>query len=307
LNRFEGSFCKCAILEKITFVDTPGILSGEKQRLGRTYDYPTVVEWFAERSDRILLLFDAHKLDISDEFKRVIEGLTGNDDKIRCVLNKADMVDKQQLMRVYGALMWSLGRIIKTPEVLRVYVGSFWDQPLQHLDNAELFEAEERDLLADLRSLPRNSAVRKVNELVKRARMIKVHALIIDHLRNQFGWFGKEKKQAELLQGLLNEFKSIQQRYGLPMGDFPHPGKFREKLASFPVHKFPKLDEKQVAILDVALSIDIPGLMKMLPSGDEKADDFESGGVVSNPFINDPTKAKVGGSWAIDGPTKKKI
>jgi len=207
---------------------------------------------------------------------------------------------------VYGALMWSLGRIIKTPEVLRVYVGSFWDQPLNHTDNAELFEAEERDLLADLRSLPRNSAVRKVNEFVKRARMLKVHALILDHLRNQFGWFGKNKKQEALLQGLLNEFKEIQSKYNLPMGDFPHVGKFREKLQKFPINKFPKLDEKLVAQLDQALSIDIPQLMKMLPTGDEKADDYESGGVVSNPFIVDPTKAKVGGSWAIDGPTKKK-
>jgi hypothetical protein len=40
-------------------------------------------EWFAERVDRILLLFDAHKLDISDEFKRSIEALRGHDDKIR--------------------------------------------------------------------------------------------------------------------------------------------------------------------------------------------------------------------------------
>ena len=61
--------------------------------------------------------------DISDEFKRVIEALHPHDDKIRIVLNKADMVDGQQLMRVYGALMWSLGKILATPEVARVYAG----------------------------------------------------------------------------------------------------------------------------------------------------------------------------------------
>lgn len=59
-----------------------------------------VCEWFAEKADVILLLFDAHKLDISDEFKRVISALKGHDDKIRIVLNKADMINSQQLMRV---------------------------------------------------------------------------------------------------------------------------------------------------------------------------------------------------------------
>ena len=111
LNKFECSQCDSPILEKISFIDTPGVLSGEKQRIGRAYNFAEVIEWFAERADRsardtgeqasrpqlwlghasasqlsadlpfgisvsvrsILLLFDANKLDISDEFKTAIE------------------------------------------------------------------------------------------------------------------------------------------------------------------------------------------------------------------------------------------
>lgn len=78
-------------------MDTPGVLSGEKQRTQRSYDFTGVTSWFAAKCDLILLLFDPHKLDISDEFKRVIGSLRGHDDKIRIVLNKADQVDAQQV------------------------------------------------------------------------------------------------------------------------------------------------------------------------------------------------------------------
>ncbi|KAF0727778.1 hypothetical protein AaE_009503 [Aphanomyces astaci] len=101
LNKFEASQLPCKQLEHMTVIDTPGILSGEKQRISRGYDFVQVAKWFAERADMVLLLFDAHKLDISDEFQRVIEVLKGHDDKIRCVLNKSDQIDQQKLMRVY--------------------------------------------------------------------------------------------------------------------------------------------------------------------------------------------------------------
>ena len=65
----------------------------------RGYDFAGVLKWFAERADRIILLFDAHKLDISDEFKNAIEAIRSHDDKIRICLNKADMMTHQQLMR----------------------------------------------------------------------------------------------------------------------------------------------------------------------------------------------------------------
>ena len=61
----------------------------------------------------ILLLFDSYKLDISDEFKGVIENLKDHDDKVHCVLNKADALDPESLMKVYGALLWSMAKIMK--------------------------------------------------------------------------------------------------------------------------------------------------------------------------------------------------
>ena len=109
LPRFQCSIVKSPVLKCVTMIDTPGILSGEKQRVDRGYDFVGVLQWFAERVDRwwssikfcendvsnqprIVLLFDANKLDISDEFRRSIEAIHGYEDKVRIVLNKADQV-----------------------------------------------------------------------------------------------------------------------------------------------------------------------------------------------------------------------
>lgn len=55
LSRFEGVEMDSPILNNITLVDTPGILSGQKQSIGRNYDYEQVMKWFAERADLIIM------------------------------------------------------------------------------------------------------------------------------------------------------------------------------------------------------------------------------------------------------------
>jgi len=216
---------------------------------------------------RIILLFDAHKLDISDELKGAIEVLKGHEDKIRCILNKADQIDRQQLMRVYGALLWSLGKTMTSPEVCRVYVGSFWQESLKNLDNAELFEKEEKDLMRDMAILPRQTAVRKINELVKRIRKDKTLAYIIGHLKSEMPtMMGKEKKQKKLIADLPNVFRTILKRHNLAAGDFPDIAQFSAKLADCKFSDFHAFSQKTIDALDQVLNVDIPKLMEELPS-----------------------------------------
>jgi hypothetical protein len=207
LDKLEATSVPAPILRRISLVDTPGVQAGEKQKGGRGYNFEEVIKWWAQHSDRILVLFDPNKLDISDEFRevrhpnthlvaathatasqphletaaprgtsweeggsqraraaggvatragrdtrcarawQVIEILRTHQSKVRqlsrtrrgraiasrtphqptppsglqvrVILNKADEVEPQKLMRVYGALMWSLGSIVKSPEVRR--------------------------------------------------------------------------------------------------------------------------------------------------------------------------------------------
>jgi len=290
LNKFEASQCNSQILRNITLIDTPGILSGEKQRLGRNYDFTRIFEWFAARSDMILLLFDAHKLDISDEFREAIDLLKGNDEKVRVLLNKADSISTQQLMRVYGAQMWSLSKVIQTPEVPRVYIGSFWDAPYQNDEMARLFEAEQKSLLSDLLDLPRNSAVRKVNELVKRARLVRTHALILSHLRDKMPvLFGKDSAKADLIANLDREYREIERATKVPLGDFPDVNRMRELLREQDFTTFEKRSDRLFQQLDEVLTMDLPRLMKFVAPPKASVD--------TNPFAED--------RWAITPDMKK--
>jgi len=212
----------------------------------------------------IIIMFDAHKLDISDELKAVLETLRPHQDKIKVLLNKADTIDPQALLRVYGALMWALGKVIRTPEVVRVFMGSFWEAPLRSQENRALLEREKSDLLHELTSLPQNAVVRRINELVKRARSVKVHAYILHYLRKQMPYMlGKKEKQGRLIDRLDKEFLACARRYNLPLGDFPPVDKYRAILSEIrDIGEFRKLDKSLVYEMDRMLTHDIPLLLQ---------------------------------------------
>jgi EH domain-containing protein 1 len=171
-------------------------------------------------------------------------------------------------MRVYGALMWSLGKVFRSPEVCRVYIGSFnAAAPIREDVNPAgrpLFEKEQEDLLHDLYDIPARSCDRKVNEFVKRVRAARIHFLIMGHLRRQIPYFGHKKAQDKLLANLAQEFVHVQREHHLHAGDFPDVDRYREILSAFDVSKFPKLDKAMIKTIDEVLSVDIPQLVRAM-------------------------------------------
>ncbi|CAE7691077.1 Ehd1 [Symbiodinium microadriaticum] len=281
LSRLEASRLSSPVLEGLTLIDTPGVLSGEKQRIKRGYEFEAVVKWFAERvvctsdaekaeeqeqeqeqaqgekdeaeeeEDMILLLFDVSKLDISDEFRRVIQATRGNDHKICILLNKA-------LCHSFGVAKGGISLLNEK--------GTFWDQPLKNEKLRELFEQEENDLYTKIAQLPRSASLRKVNDLIKRARLAKVHALLLDYFYKRMPtFFGHAKEQERMIQELPSIYQEISVQKGIPLGDFPDPRMMQQILTPMDFSTFKPVDPEKLQAVEALLAVDLPKLLQLIP------------------------------------------
>jgi len=125
-------------------------------------------------------------------------------------------------------------------------LGSFCDPPYKNEELKKLYEAEQRDLIYDLFQLPRNSAVRKINELVKRCRLLRSHMHVISHLRSKMPWLiGKEDTQKDLIKNLSTSYKEIEVTKQIPSGDFPNLTFMQQRLSYYQdFTQFPQESER---------------------------------------------------------------
>jgi len=243
------------VLEDFSILDTPGILSGEKQ-FKRDYDFLKVTRWFADRVDLIFLMFDVNKIDISDEVKKVINTLGTNQYKVRIILNKADSLSLTDFVRSYGGLMYALGRVFDTPELKRIYVGSFKEGEYNPVSENmhSVFKEDQALLTSDLKHLKTEALMQKLNKFIHRVKLAKAHATLLDYLKDQMPVLGKDKRKKELIASLADIYQRLEGTNGLAPGDLPDVRYMQDKLEKFDFSTIPSLKSKYIEDADAVLN-----------------------------------------------------
>lgn len=245
LANFQGFQAPHDLLKAVTLIDTPGVLESAKEVHQRKYDYIKLSRWFAERSDLIFVMFDPTKLDAGMELKMMFKhAFKGQEGKVRIILNKADSVNTQELMRVYGSLFWNLSNMITSTEPPRVYVGSFWDQPYKPGTFTVLFSEEKQDLIHELTTvIPTQALDKKIASLIRRAKDVFVHAIIVGGMRSSLPMlWGKDKAKRKALDELHLTYEKVGSTYKMNHRDFPPVEEYRNFLEKFDLEQFPELE-----------------------------------------------------------------
>ena len=247
LERLQGVEMPYKLLQKVTFVDTPGIIENRKQQ-ERGYPFNEVTKWFIDRADLIFVVFDPTKLDVGTELESLFRKLKGRESQIRLILNKADTLNMQELMRVYGALFWNLAPLINVTEPPRVYTGSFWSKPFVRNGSGDLFIKEETSLLLDLHETIKNRVENKVAFLRKHATLVRIHALIVDKYLQVFS---EQKSNLynndELLQKMIESpqryhiFQSVRSESLVSKYDLPPVEEYMEFFSIHALNTFKRL------------------------------------------------------------------
>uniref|UniRef100_A0A8C1WB89 Sarcalumenin n=1 Tax=Cyprinus carpio TaxID=7962 RepID=A0A8C1WB89_CYPCA len=277
LEKLVGIEMPHKLLERVTIVDTPGIIENRKQQ-ERGYPYSDVCQWFIDRADLIFLVFDPTKLDVGLELEMLFRQMKGRESQIRIILNKADSLTTQDLMRVYGALFWSMAPLINVTEPPRVYVSSFWPQDYAPDTNRDLFKREEISLLEDLNQVIENRLENKIAFIRQHGIRVRIHALLVDrYLQTYYEKLGWLSDPHEVFNDIVSDpdkfyiFKSILAKTNVSKFDLPEPEAYRDFFGVNPPSGFKLLSSYcswsggcLLEKIEKAITDDLPALLSSL-------------------------------------------
>ncbi|CAD5232656.1 unnamed protein product [Bursaphelenchus xylophilus] len=277
-SRLQGAALNAPILKHMSFLDTPGILSGEEQTTKRQYGFNQVVRFLCDKVDMVILMFDTTKLDISDELKQVINCLRGNEEKLRIVLNKADMVDEASMIRVRGALMWGLSKVIQTPEVPKVYIGSF-TRELKDKSIMNTFKEDYLELFHEIQLTVSRCTSRKVNDLIKRIELVKTHAgLMTIMMGGRFSFSDNEKGMQKMFAAdrVKQKFAEFRIKQRKAPADLPDVEDYRKAALETTKKHWVKEDPKLMKNLNDFIENDIPKALAAMKYDELPSDSLKS-------------------------------
>ncbi|CAN8032656.1 unnamed protein product [Ixodes persulcatus] len=272
LDHFRGIGLPHPLLQKVTIVDTPGILDKRKVE---NYPFNDAFQWFIDRADAIYVVFDPSKLEIGEEMATLLDQLKGREAQTRFLLNKADFVQPHDIMRVTGQLLWNVSPLLGSSEAPVIHTVSMTSRPYHAGTPAQFFHEQELALLDHLREIMDERVENTIAYARRHAVRVRNHAKLVDCYLSTFykqkGIFGSKKKVAEAITkepNKYNIFEGLSRLNNVSRYDLPDPQVYYKFFKLNPVYEFKPLIDTCTYFkgcpldkLDIAIAYDLPQLL----------------------------------------------
>lgn len=273
-ERLKGYKIPSKLLDKVNIVEIPGILEVRKQ-VSRIFPFNDACQWFIDRADIIFLVYDPSKLDVGPETEAILDQLKGREHQTRILLNKADQVKPEELMRVQGALIWNISPLMSSAQPPVMYTTSLWSRPYEQWAPVRLLQAQERAFLRDLRSAIDKRIENKISSARRFAVRVRNHAKMVDcyltTYYNHKSVFGNRKQVSDEIINHPQDYhiyEGLSTLTNISRYDLPDPDVYKDFFRLNALYDFQQLSSTctyfrgcPINRLDIAIAYDLPELV----------------------------------------------
>ncbi|XP_040570301.1 uncharacterized protein [Lepeophtheirus salmonis] len=276
LKKLKGKKMPNQLLKKATFAEIPGVLeTGSVRKRDRQYPFNDACQWFIDHADLILLVYDYAKLDIGPETEALLDQLKGRETQVRIILNKADEITADELLKIQGSLVWNVSPLMASMEPPKMYAGSFWSRPYKTGAPKKLLKSQEISLLKDIHQAITKQVENRIATARRFAVRVRNHAKMVDCYLNTYynhkGYLGdKNKISADIIDNphKYNIYQGLSTMTNISRYDLPDPENYRYFFNLHPLYDFPTLKSTctffkgcPINKLDLAIAYEFPELI----------------------------------------------